>query len=129
MPTVVEEIPEAIRPEVDAALAWLNRERGSSFRVTGIVDLDELLARREGAANEEPLDLGLVLCEGDLCLREQLRVRASGAGFEVSLADDAARRDDPPPLLDPAPGARKGWITEQLAQHAFVVLIFYRGFW
>ena len=31
--------------------------------------------------------------------------------------------------LDPPPGARREWIDRVLAQHAFVVLVFYRGFW
>ena len=31
--------------------------------------------------------------------------------------------------LDPPPGPRLRWLDEKLAQHAFVVLLFYRGFW
>ncbi len=45
MPTVVEEIPRELRADVDAAVAWLNRERGHAFEVTGLVDpVDELRA-------------------------------------------------------------------------------------
>ncbi len=41
----------------------------------------------------------------------------------------ATPSDDPPPLLDPPAGTRNGWLAEQLAQHAFVVMVFYRGYW
>ncbi len=129
MTVVVEEIPESIRPEVDSALAWLNRERGSAFRVTGLVDPEEAIARR-ASAPDAPVELGLVLCQGDLCLRERVQVRPAADGFEVALANsEDGPKDEPPPHLDPPPGTRKGWIEEQLARHAFVVLVFYRGFW
>lgn len=36
---------------------------------------------------------------------------------------------DPLAELDPPAGARRGWLAEALASHAFVVLVFYRGFW
>ncbi len=124
MPQVVEEIPEALQPAVDAALGWLNRERGAAFKVTGIIDPDETLARQSGE-----FDLGLVLCQDDVCLRERLHLRQTDAGFEVAMADADAAREDPPPLLDPPEGARAGWLAEQLARHEFVVLVFYRGFW
>jgi hypothetical protein len=119
---VVEEIPEALRPEVDAALAWLNAEQRRSFKLTGVVDPE--VAERSGSA---PHDLTLILCDGDLCVREQVRVRVAGGGFEISRAD--AARKDPPAELDPLPGARNGWLEGALAKHAFVVLVFYRGFW
>ena len=123
MPNVVEEIPEALKPEVDAALAWLNEERKAQFEVTGIVDPERTLAQPE----EGVRDLSLVLCQGDLCVREQLQVERGLAGIECRLADVVS--DDPPPRLDPREGTRSGWIDEQLAKHAFVVLVFYRGFW
>ncbi len=123
MPNVVQEIPEALKPEVDAALAWLNGERGAEFHVTGIVDPELTLAQPEDGVR----DLSLVLCQGDLCVREQLRVERGRAGIECRLADVAS--GDPPAELDPREGVRSGWIDEQLAKHAFVVLVFYRGFW
>ena len=123
MSNVVETVPEALKPEVDAALAWLNGERGAQFTVTGIVDPEQTLAQSEDGVR----DLSLVLCQGDLCVREQLRVERGSAGIECRLADVVS--DDPPPLLDPREGMRSVWIDEQLAKHAFVVLVFYRGFW
>ena len=124
MTQVVEEIPQRLQPQVDAALAWLNRERGAAFRVTGIVDPERALA----AADDEAVELGLVLCDGELCAREQLRVRAAERGFDVSLAA-TGETPEVPAELDPPAGVRSGWLDRQLAEHDVVLLIFYRGFW
>ncbi|MBI1815846.1 MAG: hypothetical protein HYR72_12780 [Deltaproteobacteria bacterium] len=118
---IVEEIPAALHAEIDAALAWINATQKRSFKVTGIID-PEIAERAGGAAH----DLTLILCEGDVCVRERVRVRAVG-GFEIAGVDGA--REDPPAEIDPLPGARKGWLDRALAMHAFVVLVFYRGFW
>ena len=91
---------------------------------TGIVDPDATVAQQRGGANA--LDLRLIVCSGDVCLREDLRLRLTREGFEVSAVDAT---DDPPAELDPGPGARTGWLAERIAEHAFVVLLFYRGFW
>ena len=126
MPRVVEEIPLALQPAARAALAWINRERGAQFELTGLVDPEQALSADPAA----PMELGLVLCQGDVCLREQVRIQRNGDGFQVAAvqpdeADDAVI----PPHLDPPAGVRSGWLDEQLAKHAFVVLVFYRGFW
>jgi hypothetical protein len=122
--TVHETIPAELRPEVDAALAWFNRREGASFEVTGIVDPETALAT-SGAR-----ELRLVLCGGDRCEQQTFRVTANGDGFDVALADAAAPDlAAPPPELDPPPGARRSWLDRALAEHAFVVLVFYRGFW
>jgi hypothetical protein len=127
MATVVEEIPTELRPDVDAAVAWLNGERGHAFTVTGILDPDGALAQRSHQA-DAPLDLSLILCDGDLCVREQLRVQPTNGSFDVALATDAAS-EDPPAELDPLPGVRSAWLDDQLGVHEFIVLVFYRGFW
>ena len=133
MANVVETVPEELRPEVDAALAWLNAERGADYRVSGVVDPETTIAAR--AAGSDDYELGLVLCQEELCLREQLGVRPVADGFELSLVEAppiAGRADrgwDPPAELDPAPGARSGWFEQKLAQHEFIVVLFYRGFW
>ncbi len=119
---IVEEIPAALQLEIDSALAWLNAEQGTHFHVTGVVDPE--IALRSGGA---PHDLTLILCEGDRCVREQVRVRAHHGDFEITRV--AADRVDPPAEMDPRPGVRKSWLDAALARHAFVVLIFYRGFW
>ncbi len=123
MPNVVTEIPKALQPEVDAALAWLNGERGAEFQVTGIVDPELTLAQPAGGVR----DLSLVLCQGDLCVREQLRVERRPDGIRCRSAE--VRSGDPPAHLDPQAGVRAGWIEERLAKHALLVLVFYRGFW
>lgn len=123
MPTVVEQIPSDLQPAARAALEWINETRGARFKLTGLVDPE--LAQASGP--DEPMDLGLVLCEGDVCLREQVRVQPKGDGFEVSAIE--AEPAPIPPHLDPPQGVRKGWLDEQLGRHAFVVLVFYRGFW
>lgn len=119
---IVAKIPEALEPEVEAALRWLNAEHGTHFQLTGVIDPE--IAERSGG---EPHDLSLILCEGDRCVREQLRVRAHDGEFEISRTVD--ERLDPPAEIDPRPGMRAGWLEAVLAQHAFVVLVFYRGFW
>jgi hypothetical protein len=122
--TVHEMIPDGLRPEVDAALTWLNRREGTSFEVTGIVD-PETTPATSGAR-----ELRLILCDGDRCEQRAFRVTPNEGGFDVTLADAAAQDHDvPPPELDPPPGARRGWLDRALAEHAFVVLVFYRGFW
>ena len=123
MPAVVEEIPATLQPATAAALAWLNEERGASFRLTGLVGADEALNARPG----EPLELGLVLCDDELCLRQQVRVEPDGAGFRVSAV--AAAPAPIPEHLDPPAGVRRDWLDRQLGRHTFVLLLFYRGLW
>lgn len=118
-----EEIPSELTRPADAALAWLNDTRGTQYRLTGLVDTDAALAAR----GDEPMEFGLVLCEGDHCTREQVRVLPKGQGFEVA----AVEADNPviPPLLDPPVGVRSAWLDEALARHDFILLLFYRGRW
>lgn len=123
MPSVVEEIPGALQPAAEAALAWINVQQGAQFRLTGLVDPEEALGRQGG----EPMELGLVLCDGDLCLREQVRVRAGSDGFEVSAVEAAS--SEIPAHLDPPVGVRRDWLDQQLEKHAFVLLLYYRGLW
>jgi hypothetical protein len=123
MPTVAEEVPPALRPAADAALDWINRERGARFRITGIVDPD---ASADPAAGQ-PVSLSLVLCDGDVCLREQVRVAKQGGDWAVRPVE--AEGAVIPPELDPPAGVRSRWLDEQLSRHAFVALVFYRGFW
>ena len=123
MPNVVEEIPVGLKPAAQAALAWINQERGARFKLTGLVDPDKAMGQTAG----QPIELGLVLCEGDQCRREQVRVRATGPGFEVSAIEAESRSI--PAHLDPPLGVREGWLDDQLGRHAFIVLLVYRGLW
>ena len=124
MPQPVEEIPESLRDAVAAGVAWLDARDARNYSVSGILDPEPTQAQRSGGASS--LDLRLVVCSGDLCLREDLKLRPAAQGFEVS---GAASDADPPGELDPKPGVRGDWLAEKLAAHAFVLLIFYRGFW
>ncbi|MBW2498878.1 MAG: hypothetical protein JRF61_16490 [Deltaproteobacteria bacterium] len=129
MSAVQESIPSHLSAPSEAARAWFSRERGSEFKVTGIVDPDGRDGRAEG-----PLRLQLILCGSedgqDLCLREHFEVTPNGGDFAVALVEDATPEiGSPAPLLDPAAGVRAGWLDEALQKHAFVLLLFYRGFW
>ena len=120
---VSEETPGELRAASKAALEWINATQVSHYEITGIIDAEDTVAR----AREGSFELGLVLCDGDVCAREQVVVQRSAEGFRVSAADV----DDPliPPLLDPPIGVRTGWLNAQLDKHKFVVLVFYRGLW
>ena len=102
------------------------------------VGFDEFSAESVGcggeASSEVLLDLlcgrfsfGLVLCDGVICAREQIRVTPYGDAFQFNFADEA--EPDIPPLLDPPVGVRREWLDKQLGKHEFVVLLYYRGLW
>jgi len=74
MTTVEETIPDALQPEVEAALAWFNQSEGVTFEVTGILDPQAAL---EASGSR---DLHLILCGGDRCERRSFRVTESGSG-------------------------------------------------
>jgi len=131
MPRVQESIPDHLLEEAEAARAWFSGERGSAFKLTGIVDPEEVPERASASGARQ---LELILCgtqDGqDVCLREGFEVRRSSTGFEVTLLEESAPElGSPAPLLDPPAGIRAGWLEQTLARHAFVVLVFYRGFW
>ena len=131
MPRIEETIPEALAAEADAARAWFARDRGSEFKLTGIVDPESVLAPDSATGARE---LQVILCGNqqgqDVCLRERFELRPKSDGFDVThLGDSSPDLGSPAPMLDPPPGVRAGWIDGVLAKHAFVVLVFYRGFW
>ena len=126
MPQVSETIPEALQPRVDAALAWFNASDDAAdaeFEVTGILDPEEALAGSD--------EIRLILCGGDRCEQRSFRVRGAADAWQVDPADGALASEAAKPQaeLDPPPGPRLRWLDEKLSQHAFVVLLFYRGFW
>jgi len=126
MPQVSETIPEALQPRVEAALAWFNASDDAAdaeFRVTGIVGADEALAGSD--------ELRLILCGGDRCEQRSFRVRGAPETWQVDFANATSdpQGKKPQAELDPPPGPRLNWLDEKLSQHAFVLLLFYRGFW
>ena len=122
---VNEQIPEALAPRVEAAVAWFNDSAdaaGDTFKVTGILGADAALQGSD--------ELRLILCGGNRCEQRTFRVSGEGPNFLVEQADPMpAASGKPQAELDPPPGARLGWLDNVMAQHSFVVLLFYRGFW
>ncbi len=116
-----EDIPEAYQRPALAALDWINASSGSDFSLTGVVDTS---GDPDGDA---PFDLGLVLCDGEICNREQVRITPRNGDYEFAFVDDAPPLI--PPLLDPPPGIRSEWIDKKLAEHEFILLLYYRGLW
>jgi hypothetical protein len=126
VPQVSETIPDTLAPRVAAAVAWFNNSAESAeeiFKVTGILDPDEALDGSD--------ELKLIMCGGDRCEQRSFRVTGSIDAWIVEFADSIAtpQADKPQADLDPPPGVRAAWIDRTLSQHAFVVLLFYRGFW
>ena len=126
MPQVRETIPEPLKPRVDAALSWFNASdeaAGEAFKVTGILDPDKVLSESD--------ELHLILCGGDRCEQRSFKVVGTSQDWKVAFAESmpAPQAGKPQAELDPPPGVRSGWLDKALSQHAFVVLLFYRGFW
>jgi len=114
--------PEVLEP-AKAAVAWLNTERESNFHLTGLADADTAVPTQIGGTCE----LSLVLCDDDVCAREQVRVVKTESGFDVSSVE--INDDLIPALLDPPVGIRSHWLDDQLEKFDFVLLLFYRGRW
>ena len=124
MALIQEQIPEHLAEPAEAARAWFSADRGSEFKLTGIVD--------PAASPEGPLQL--ILCGTqageEVCLRERFDVRRGSGGFDVEHVEQA-----PPefgsvaPDLDPPAGERVGWLDEVTQRHEITLLLFYRGFW
>ena len=117
------DIPQALRGPAEAALEWINAQRQPPSGLTGLVDYDAAL----NAAPGQSFEMGLVLCDGNICSREQVRVTPVENDYTFNLVDAAPR--EIPTLLDPPIGIRSSWIDTVLARHEFVVLLFYRGLW
>ncbi len=137
MSRIEEVIPEALVAEAEAARAWFVREQSTEFKLTGIVDPEDVRAKDSATGARE---LQLILCGSrdgqDVCLRERFEVKPSSDGFDVTHLEDVGagssqspNSGSPAPLLDPPKGVRAGWLDGVLEKHSFVVLVFYRGFW
>jgi hypothetical protein len=94
---VVEEvIPDVLADEAEAARRWFAREQCADFKLTGIVDPQDVLGNEsKGGARE----LQLILCgqqEGqDVCLRERFEIKPDGDGFDVThLSNESADSGD-----------------------------------
>ena len=126
MPQVSETIPEELATRVAAAVAWFNASEDADeveFKATGILDADEALNGSH--------ELRLIMCGGDRCEQRSFHVTGSADAWAIELIDSIQTQEGVKPQaeLDPPPGVRSGWLDKALSQHAFVVLLFYRGFW
>ena len=117
------DIPTELIVPAEAAVKWLNAERGTAFELTGLVDSDAA----SSALTNGTLELNLILCDGDVCARERVDVTNNSGTYAFSSI--AANDHAIPPLLDPPAGVRRGWLDEQLATYDFILLLFYRGRW
>lgn len=116
-------VPAPLEAPVRDALEWLNRGETRRFELTGLVGETLALAVAKDAAFE----LGLVLCNGEICKCEHLHFEPGSDGFKITPAEKATPAV--PALLDPPPGLRRSWLDEQLEKHEFLLLLFYRGRW
>lgn len=119
----ISNIPKELRQPGEAAVKWLNEKNNNSFYLTGIVDYESALSTKTG----EDYELGLVLCNGQVCVREQIKVSPQKSGYKFNFVYSSI--PDIPPLLDPPEGIRSVWLANVLQKHDFVVLLFYRGLW
>ena len=63
-----ENIPKHLAPATQAALSWINSERTADYSLTGLVGADGVKALTR------LFEFGLVLCDGEICAREQIHV-------------------------------------------------------
>ena len=115
------DIPEFLRGPALAGVAWINEKNNTSYELTGLVDVEKIKDIKL------PFELGLVLCDGEICTREQVLFKPSTEGYTFERLE--ADTPDIPPLLDPPVGVRRNWIERQLKNCEFIVLLYYRGLW
>ena len=113
-----------MRSPAEAALVWVNKTQERSFELTGLVDYESAL---EVEVTGKTFELGLVLCDDDVCACEHVEIQLVDNRYEFNLVVNKNR--EIPPLLDPPVGVRSEWLTEVLGKHEFVILLFYRGLW
>ena len=122
----LEDLPTSLVAPTSAAVAWLNAEEGTTFELTGIVE------DKYQVDEQQPFELGLVLCDGEICAARRIAFTPAHPGFRDSgftFSEAAEIEPEVPPLLDPPAGLRSNWIDEQLAKFEFVLLLYYRGRW
>ena len=116
-----EDIPKHLQIALDGAVDWINGKYETNFELTGLADT------KTPKDVETPFELGVVLCDGEICDRKQIGFQPSATGFEFSVLDLA--EPAVPALLDPPEGNRVGWLDQQLEKFEFVLLLYYRGLW
>ena len=116
-----EDIPKNLQTTLDGAVDWINTKYQANFELTGLADT------KIPTDIKTPFELGVVLCDGEICDRKQIAFQPSETGLEFSVID--LIEPAVPPLLDPPEGNRVGWLDQQLEKFEFVLLLYYRGLW
>ena len=62
-------VPPSLQTAVEGALQWMNDTRSKPFEITGLVGEERALNASVG----ETFELGLVLCDGEICTCEQVQ--------------------------------------------------------
>ena len=73
-----QEIPFELRAPTKKALQWLNRENNSDYDLTGLVGAEKV------SDLSKPFEIGLILCDGELCARKQIAFTPTNKGFIFS---------------------------------------------
>ena len=102
----IESVPGHLAPAAQAALSWVNDSRGANYELTGLVGVEEI------DNTNQPFEMGLVLCDGEICSREQVGVVPERDAYRFYFVDQAD--PDIPPLLDPPERLRSKWLDQQL---------------
>lgn len=116
-------VSQALQAPVGAALQWINDSQKTQFQLTGIVDEKEAL----NVSKDSAFEIGLVLCDGEICKCERVEVTPIGGKYEFKLSQ--LEKPAVPASLDPPKGIRSNWLDDQLNKHEFLLLLFYRGRW
>ena len=120
------QIPDTLLEPVEAARNWLNESNGTNYDVTGLVDYENALE----VMPDEPFELGLILCDGEICTREKVQFFPDASTVEGGYRFNVKQPDfEMPAELDPPPGLRRAWLDKTLGDQAFLLLHFYRGRW
>ena len=116
-----EDIPAHLRGPVEAAVDWINSSFAANFEVTGLAD------KKVPNDVTRDFELGIVLCDGEICERKQVAFEPTEGGYNFAMNESVEA--EIPPLLDPPAGNRVGWLDDQLEKFDFVLLLYYRGLW
>ena len=116
-----DELPESLKSPALAGVDWINKKNNTNYELTGLVGVEDV------NNINAPFQLGLILCDGEICAREQVLCTPTEKGYTYEHLEVAA--PDIPPLLDPPVEIRSKWIDEQLRKYEFIVLLYYRGLW
>lgn len=78
-----EDIPSRLQNPVNAATAWINSVFEANFEVTGLADAE--------VPNDisRHFELGIILCDGEICERKQIAFEPTASGFTFALSDSA----------------------------------------